>query len=152
VIQHQERLSHHRSLRRSRWRGTPRQQARPSRGSGGSSKAGDEASRTCIISVSNVESQSDAAKEARACKVCKSTITPAAPPAGAATHDEPQHKRVRVGALLALQSRRAIQKIVSNRAHTAGTAGAPSAAGACGADLFIVDTQRLLTTAHMARV
>jgi hypothetical protein len=149
VIQHQERLSHHRSLRRSRWRGTPRQQARPSRGSGGSSKAGGKASRTCIIRVSNVESQSDAAKEARA---CKSTITPTAPPAGAATHDEPQHKCVRAGALLALQSRRAIQKIVSNRAQTAGTAGAPSAADARGADMFTVDTQLLFTTTHIARV
>jgi hypothetical protein len=88
----------------------------------------------------------------RACKVCKSTIISAAPPAGAATHDEPQHKRVRAGALLALQTLRTMLKTIPSRARTAGTAGAPSAADGCGADMFTVDTQLLLMTAHMARM
>jgi hypothetical protein len=99
--------------------------------------------------VSNVESQSDAAKEARA---CKSTITPAAPPAGTATHDEPQHKCVRAGALLALQTLRTILKTIPSRVRTASTAGAPSAADARGADMFTVDTQLLFTTTYIARV
>jgi hypothetical protein len=103
----------------------------------------------CITSVSNVGLQSDAAMRARS---PSRPPTPAAPRAGAATHDEPQHKRVRVDALLALQSRRAIQKIVSNRAQAAGTAGAPSAADARGADMFTVDTQLLFTITHIARV